>query len=859
VEPQAGSTKVVERVKLLAYEDVVLERHVVVDLVFSEEARDLDDLALRLNLGDLVDAVRAANEKMPRERGLIQAEEEAEREETTPQAEGLSFELPRDLLNKRFVFPLAFETAVQTDLFVKGGFGMLRTLLTGRGEGGPFQKLGLLGRGAVEERTGTSDAPFYYATLLQVIRFLAEHTYRNQVTPAKIREAFDALRNELSNWTRKSCGEARNADLAARILANPLSPYALRRTIPPPSVTDMTDSHLEMPNRYGITPDLLHALDDRFNGLIGPLTDDEKLFGGLTHRVMEVIDAWRGEEAFLKSQVRIRRILLGSGVVILAGSAGFMVLPWLLSPMDWYAMAGKLIKPELFERFAVGATAGAIADALLAAGGTAFLLWRRGTSAVHRGFRLILKGLMKHPALPATLARAQAFSQLCAVVSRTMPERAGSTLGELESSATFRSKASKSARELVKLARRAKRPARKAWLRDLPFVLHSYLRLKADCMDYHKLSRIQLPPLDPPDLYTPEELKEKWSQNACVCYDDGFTTLIIGVANSAAVYFIDVVGSTEISTRQTLSNVLELYSRMVRRVNESGAEPMWRKEMGDGRIYCHATHEALKRAVMSVQGASHPKVGLGIGIGLSVGEIYTDVTTGDFLNETTNRASRLSGRDELAGAYVAARYVRQPSKVHVKYGRLHNAGIALDDKALHALGVSGWRATALVPPYYCQFPLLVEYMGESAVGGISYTIERLDPFVLAARLNTTGRSTGFTRYRDSTDRALAFEVFCDKSTPGIKYPTPLDGRQTGEYLHAHGVESPVYLSGEMETEIPAARVPVALSSGRQVNLTIKPEKAYLKGIGAATIAEVEVPGMILDDPDIRLSEFFASL
>jgi hypothetical protein len=859
VEPLTGKAKIVERVKLLAYEDAVLGRPVIIDLVFTEEARDLDDLALKLNLGDLIDAVRTAHGKLPRERGLIQAEVEQESGQATPQAEGLSFDLPRNLLNKRFIFPLAFETTVQTDLFVKGGFGMLRVLLTGRGEGGPFQRLGLLGRGAVEERAGTSDAPFYYATLLQVIRFLAEHTYRNQVTPAKIREAFDALRSELANWTRQSCAGARHADLAARILANPLAPYALRRTVPPPSVADMTDQHLELPNRYGITPDLLHALDEHFDGFIGPLTDNETLFSGLTQRVMEVVDAWRGEAAFLKAQARIRRILSRWTAGIMAASIGAMVLPWLLSPADLAAIAEKLYQPELVERLLVGAAVGAAADLLLAIGGTAFLLWRRRTELVHRGFRRLLKGLAKNPALPAALARAQAFSQLCAEVARTMPDRASSTLTEMESSISFHAKSSKLARKLIDRAREAKRPARKEWLRDLSFVLHSYLKLKADCMDYHKLTRVELPPLDPPDLYTPEELQDKWKQNACVCYDDGFPTLIIGMANSAAVYFMDVVGSTEISTKQTLSNALELYSRAIRRVNESGVEPLWRKEMGDGRIYCHSTHEALKRSVMSVQGAAHPKIGLGIGIGLSVGEIYTDVTTGDFLNETTNRAARLSGRDELAGAFINARYVRQSAMVHVKYGKLYNAGIALDDTALRALGVSGWHATALVPPWYCRFPLVVDYKGESAAGAISFTVERMDPGVLTRRLKGAGQSTEFARYRVPTDRMLAFEVFCDKSMPGIKYPTPLEGRHVREHLHAHGIESPAFMGGEMESEIEIARVPIALSSGAQINLAIKPEKAYLKGIGAVTIGEVEVPGMILDDPDIKLAEFLASL
>jgi hypothetical protein len=44
-----------------------------------------------------------------------------------------------------------------------------------------------------------------------------------------------------------------------------------------------------------------------------------------------------------------------------------------------------------------------------------------------------------------------------------------------------------------------------------------------------------------------------------------------------------------------------------------------------------------------------------------------------------------------------------------------------------------------------------------------------------------------------------------------------------------------------------------------VNLALKREKASLKGLTPAVIAEVEVPAVMLRDDSIRLSEFLAAI
>jgi len=169
------------------------------------------------------------------------------------------------------------------------------------------------------------------------------------------------------------------------------------------------------------------------------------------------------------------------------------------------------------------------------------------------------------------------------------------------------------------------------------------------------------------------------------------------------------------------------------------------------------------------------------------------------------------------------------------------------------------RAQALVPPCEWRFPVVVEYKGGSAVGDILFVIERIEPASPAARLKEAGSPAPFERFGRHAEETLAFEVFCHKSEPGLRYPTPLEGHRIAEYLRLRGAEHAAYLSREMERDVETASVQAVLPGGQTVNLAIKPEKAYLKGIGATVIAEAEVPRMPIEDDAIRLGEFLAGL
>ena len=63
--------------------------------------------------------------------------------------------------------------------------GEFRELL-GHDEGSPFYKLGILGRAAVEEKAGTADLPFYYTSLVLVMRYLSENIQKQLVFDGKI-------------------------------------------------------------------------------------------------------------------------------------------------------------------------------------------------------------------------------------------------------------------------------------------------------------------------------------------------------------------------------------------------------------------------------------------------------------------------------------------------------------------------------------------------------------------------------------------------------------------------------------------------------------------------------------------------
>lgn len=812
MEARTETVTVTERVKVLAWDDALLERPVFVDIVTALPAGTLSELAVRVHLGDLVDTVRKAHEKLPRRRGLAEAEKELEETGEGAAAEGLLFELPRDLLNKRFVLPEAFETAVKKDLFVRGGYGLLRPFLIGQAAGGPLARLGILGRAVQEERTALVDSPYYLATLLEVMSFLGDQISRRQATPVKIKEAFDTLRAELKTWTSKYQGATLRAEAADRVLANPLAPYGLRRTVPPPSVTEIAEQYCSYPNDYQLTPELVAAFDAFYEGDIRVLVDDDLAHISLRQRVHAYLDAANQTTRMREEERAAVRRFVWRALLITGLMTASMILPWWLLSPNRAAILDQLSSPEFLPHVELGLLCSAAAVAVMGLAGLVQLAIRRWRHAGYRAFKQQRRALRRSGPVRAALAALPDFAAYAG---------------------NFRL--------------------------DVPRLLGGYLRLKTDTLEFRLLAQLELPPLDSATLYSEAQLRDKWSQNACVAFEDVYPSLVLGTSNTAAVYFIDVVGSTELSTQQTLSNALELYGRMLKQVNEAGFEPLWRKEVGDGRIYSRSPFDALKRAVQSVQGSLHPKIGFQIGVGLSVGEIYRDVTTGDFLNEVTNRASRLNGRDEWVGAWVKARYVRQPFRVHTKYGRLHNAGIAVDENALHAFGASGWSAQAVLPPCEWKYPVLTEMSKGPKAGSVAYLVERLDPDALNTRLAELSGTAAFGRLHSAGRVPLGFELFIHMTEPGLRYPTPLDGRTVDEYLHLHAADRPAFMARDQDRAIPVSLVDVALPTGETLRLTVKPERALLKGLGMTAIAEVEIPAVALEDPDVKLGEFLLKL
>ncbi len=779
--PIAGTVRVQERIRLLAWQDDLLDRPIFAFLVFDGEAADLAALATRLPLGDVLDAVRQAHAKLPPLATAPDGSEETAAEGAEGPDEG--FALPPGLARMRFVLPVELENAVNGNALTGSGYGALRVLLTGRGEGGPFTKLGLLGRAATEERGATGDHPFVLATLLQSIRFVSDALHRRLVDPGKVRDAVEAFRLELMTWTTRLAPGARRAAIVARLLRNPLAPFALRRTIPPAAAGEAAALVLEKPNAWGLTAELVRALDAHFHA---PLTDLLDLPGALeaAHaRVQEILDAWHAMDLFRAAETAARRrFFRAAGLIVVVGAGAMLGVP----PYDaWPTHLG------------LGAGAGLTVAVALGLAGTIQLGWRRLTAQACRHERRLARALKREAGFRKFFPRGD-------------------------------------------------------WKARVPATAAAWLKCRCDCVDAHALAALPLPPLDGASLYSPAELDDKWAQNACVCYGDDFRTLIRGAAKVAAVYFIDVAGSTEISTRETLSNALELYSRVLKRANEEGLEPTWRKEMGDGRIYCHPVPEALRRAILSVQGAAHPKVGLAIGVGLSAGEIYRDVTTGDFLNEATNRASRLNGRDDAAGAYVKARYTRTPHRVHVKWGRLSNAGIALDEAALAALGLE-------VPPAAPPMPVVEwRYPGH---GGSTIAIftERVAPSLAIERLAVLADDRATARWQAAHGSAEVYEIFVHASAADVGEGTPLAGADPAEWLAHHAAHGVTLATRTVDHDEPVRRLAVTLPTGETVWLAVKRERARLKGLGDAVVAGVEVPPVLLDDTGTGLKGFLASL
>lgn len=852
METQQATLRMKERLKLLAYHDARLGVPVFVDLVFRGDAPRLDDLARQMDLTDLVDVVRKAHAKLPRMREVADAEREVSLERTevpkTPPAA-----LPDDLVRKRFVLPSDLEKVVADNALAEGRQSALRPVLVGRGEGTAFRKLGILGRAALEEQTGTSDLPFYYASLLVVLRYLADVIQHQLVDEGKVKTGYDEIRGLLQTWTAKLSTRVRRGALAERVLSNPLAPYAFCQRTRGDPVEATVRKYLSYPNEYALTPELAEAFDEHFAGMTVLPEETREGRDRVRQRVLELIGIYKDRDELTARGDRLRRTASRLAAVLgLAVSAG-LALSWLPSSVN-EAMARMLTAgflAHLLTAIVAGAVAGTAA-AILGFLGT--WVWPRLKPA-HWNFRRALRGLKKSRPLRSAFARAMAREKLAKAIARIRSEYANSSVEGLKLIVPLWKNAPAEVKKQLRRAEKASRPPARSWIVDIPRLLWTYLKLRDDRYDLAELSRIELPPQDFPGLYQSDELWNKWSENACVCYEDDFPNLIVGAARTAAVYFIDVAGSTEIASRQTLSNALEIYSRVLPLVNESGGTPLWRKEVGDGRYYCYPISEALRRAVLTAQSCAHSRVMVPVGIGLSVSEIYTDVTTGDFLNEAANRASRLNSRDETVRSYLDARYAVRPFNVYVKYGRLFNAGIALDEKALHALGIAGWRAVELVPPLEMRFPVLAEGDGTSS---IAFHAERLLPSTISRRLEDMGNPAEFAPFHARLDQALVFEVFCDKPERVKRYRTPGEGHDGAAALAAAGAQSSVYLSRELERESSVGYQPVALPSGQMVNLVVKYEKANLKGLGATAIAEVSLPPIMPADDLARLESLLSS-
>lgn len=839
---------------------------VLVDLTFAGHTPDLEALSRHINLSDILEAVRRANEKLPRETVVMGPEEGDLDGGDSEEIEANPFKFPEILQDKRYVLPSELEKIVQDDMFRKDNTGAIRALMVGRGDGQPLEKMGMLGRAANEENSGTSDAPFYYATVLQLLRFLSERAYGQLLNEGRVAGANDDLRSLFQAWTGGLAGKIRHTAAVERLLSNPLAPYALRRQPRPLPVDDAEKQYLSVaPNAYRTTYPVARELDaflDTDPGGGEPLEKAEAALAVFEHAV-----EFRADER--RKVLKARNISLGvTATAALGWPLAHLLLPW-----DPALIIARLVEPAFLGHLATGL---ALAVVLGVAGTLTAGLVRsslRKNSAAWREYTSLRARLSANPRLSSSLAQAVSLGKLVRAISKKGQVRFNAGLADAAVVVKTWKRSGRKIRSLLRRAQAAKKPLAREWLDEIPSIMAGYRKLKNDEADYAHLAALVPPPIDFSDGYKAEELKEMWLQNACVCYENTFPTLIIGKAATASVYFMDVTGSTELSTKGNLSNALAKYSRVLTYVNETGMKPMWRKEMGDGRFYCHPNHEALKRAVMTAQGCAHPSVGVGVGIGFSVGEIYTDVRTGDFQNEVTNRASRLNARDDTAGSWISARYARHPLKVHVKFGKLYNRGIAMDEKALNAFGVPHDEAVRTVPPFEWKFPVLLEENGRHIMGSVSFMVARVDHAKAVEKLRELGeigykkhdksgrvveKVTGrFDALLDVQDKLKVFEVFCHLSDPHLSYVTPIDKSGAAAYFASKGAKNALFVEREADTEIPVVYKPINLPTGETVMVIVKREKAHLRGLGYTAIAEVDIPSVTLQDSSINMTEFLS--
>lgn len=796
-----GTVRVTERIHLLAWRDALLDRRVVVSIVLPESVRTLEELAERVDLGDLLEAVRKANEKLPELDAGPAASEAAGQAAAVdvPDRREDPFELPPRIRNLRFVVPDEFLSVATRAASDPSALAALHGWLTGGPGQAPLGGLGLLGRALAEERVSEDREPWTLATLLVAFRAVADAAYKAADSPARLRETLYTFRTACAVWAARVASESVAAETLRRLLDNPLSPFALRRASPPPQVGELADQVLDRGNPWELSRELVKELDERFGGALTRITDAPTATDGFRNRTHAARSVFLERKAFDEAENRDRIRSLQRAGVALAGIPLALAALKLLLPGAGPSvpLGARVASPEFLELVQVGAVAGAALGAAIIAAAFARHLWRLATSPVCRHERALRAELRRLPVVRASVGSAN-------------------------------------------------------WAEGAPAILKRFADFKEHCLDYHALTRLELPPLDRVSMYEKFELRDKWGQNAAACFSEEYTSLVIGASQRAAVYFVDVVGSTEISTKTTLSNALEVYSRMLRHANETGLAPMWRKEIGDGRIYCHPANEALKRAMLTVQGAAHPRIGLSAGIGLSVGEIYRDVTTGDFLNEVTNRASRLNARVEAVGAWAKARWPVHPHRVFVKWGLLYNAGIALDDRALAALGADGLTARPPALPFEWRFPA----PGEPGAN-VHWLVERIGTDEVAQLAKAAGFPPVHHGGRETGHPALTFEAFCSRSSRRLTYATTLDGDSPAEFLGRRAVEDILFLGAEIERDLPVIRHPVTLPNGATIHLALKPEQAVLKGVGATVVAEAEVPPLLIADPEIRLAEFLA--
>ncbi len=849
--PQKGKFKIKERLKLIAYDDKELGVPVLIDLVYAPDANGIDDLGDLMDLRDLIEFARHADAKLPAMLDFAEAQIESDLK-LSSETEAPALELPPELLRKRFVFPAVIGQTVAKGIFTKDGPASLKGLLVGRGQGNPLARVGLLGRAAAEEKAGTADYPFYYATLLVLLRYLAENARLQLITDSRIKQACDEIRRLLELWTINLSSRVRRSLPATRILSNPLAPYALLRRGEPLSVEDVTGSYLEFVNEYSLSPELVRALDGHFQGDAERLAATDKGYEDFHKRVQHVLEVIK--EGLSRKAARVRH---WRNLSLLAAACGSLIglatiLPPILGQADPEMLLNSLLSPAAARRALIALGLAGATTAFLGTFGWIYSLVKMRATPAFRLFRQVCRSLRRSRPLKVAFARAMAREALFNSLGEYRRELLNFPLPEMASMPALVKDAPSRVRSLLRRALRASRPPRGTWTSDFPRLLWNYLRFKGDQMDFVKLQRMQLPELDFADAYEPHELRVKWSENACVCYEDDFETLIAGAANTAAVYFIDVIGSTELSTRGALSNALEQYSRLLPMLNEGESKPIWRKEVGDGRFYCYPAQEALRRAVLTAQCCSHHRIGVPVGIGLSLGEIYTDVKTGDFLNETANRAARLNHRDELVGAYIDARYGERPFRVYTKYGRLYNAGIAVDEKTLFALGITDWQVSERLPPVQWEFPVVSE--GEHP-GYIHFVAERISPAIIEKRLAALGDPRALVQFAGRLTEARIFEIFCRKSSAGLRYQTPRGDLSAATYLASSGIRNLAYSSGQVEREDTVTYLPVSLPTGQSVNLVVKFQKADLKGLGPCAIAEVDQPPVMRPEDLLLLERF----